>query len=312
MKIVFMGTPDFAVPSLKALLDAGYSIPLVVTVADKPAGRGLKMTESPVKKFALENNLRVLQPLKLKDPLFIQELEACNADLFVVVAFKMLPEVVWRLPPKGTINLHASLLPNYRGAAPINWAIIHGETVTGLTTFFIEKEIDTGAVIGRKSIPILPDMTAGQLHDSMLLPGAELILESVKQIEDGKINPIPQIHQTIHHPAPKLTPEICRIDWNQHVTDIYNLIRGLSPYPGAWTTFDGKKLKIFESVFSPNTTITYYSDVPVGSFVIDKNRLLVKCANDYLSLTELQLEGKKRMSVEAFVSGLRVKNGLFI
>jgi methionyl-tRNA formyltransferase len=308
MKIVFMGTPEFAVPSLQKLFEAGYEIPAVVTVADKPAGRGQKIHQSPVKRWAIEHGIRVLQPLKLRDPTFLYELKQCDADLFVVVAFRMLPEVIWQMPPKGTINLHGSLLPDYRGAAPINWAVMNGDTETGLTTFFIEKEIDTGAIIGQVKVPIPMDYTAGQLHDALLPIGAELMLETVFKIEQGTAVPMPQNHQSQHRLAPKIFPEMCQINWNQDAETIYHFIRGLSPHPGAWTRLDGKLFKIF---FAELTPMTPHPTTETGYFFINQHQLLVRCGNGWLSLTDVQAEGKKRMSARDFVSGLRVKEGRF-
>lgn len=301
-----MGTPEFAVPSLQKLYEAGYEIPAVVTVADKPAGRGQKIHESPIKRWAIENGIRVLQPLKLRDPAFLYELKQCEADLFVVVAFRMLPEVIWQMPPKGTINLHGSLLPDYRGAAPINWAVINGDTETGLTTFFIEKEIDTGAIIGQVKVPIPFDFTAGQLHDSLLPIGAELMLETVLKIEQSTAVPMPQNHQSRHRLAPKIFPEMCQINWNQAAETIYHFIRGLSPHPGAWTRLDGKLFKIFFAELAPAIT---HPALESGYFFLDHHQMFVRCANGWLCLQEVQAEGKKRMSVRDFVSGLRVTEG---
>ncbi len=252
LRIVFMGTPEFAVPSLNKLYEAGYDIAGVITAPDKPAGRGMKLSESAVKKYALEKNLKILQPAKLKDPGFIKELEALKADVQVVVAFRMLPEAVWNMPPLGTINLHGSLLPQYRGAAPINWAIINGEKETGVTTFKLKHEIDTGDILLQQKIKIEEDETAGSLHDKMMDVGADLLLQTINQLEQGTIKEVPQNSPfTIDHSPPPLAPkiftEMCEINWNKNVKDIYNFIRGLSPYPAAFTYLNGKKLKIFSA-----------------------------------------------------------------
>ena len=234
LKIVFMGTPQFAVSSLEKLIHEGFDIAAVITAPDKPAGRGLVSTESPVKKCAIQHGIKILQPTNLKAQSFIDELKQLHADLFVVVAFRMLPEIVWDMPELGTINLHASLLPDYRGAAPINHAILNGETETGLTTFFLKKEIDTGDILFTKPIEILPDDNAGSLHDKMMLAGAELLFKTVKAIESRSFNTMPQ-HKNSNKTAPKIFKEDCKIDWNNSSQTIYNFIRGLSPYPTAWT-----------------------------------------------------------------------------
>jgi len=245
-----MGTPEFAVPSLSKLYDAGYDIAAVVTAPDKPAGRGMQLSESAVKKYALEKNLKILQPERLKDPHFIEELKSLKADVQIVVAFRMLPEIVWNMPPLGTINLHASLLPQYRGAAPINWAIINGEKQTGLTTFKLQHEIDTGNVLLQEKIDILDNETAGSLHDKMMEAGGELLLKTLRKLEEGKIEEVFQNEIKIGNEnslkqAPKIFTETCEINWNKSTGEIYNLIRGLSPYPAAFTFLEGKKLKIF-------------------------------------------------------------------
>ncbi|MFN3316928.1 MAG: methionyl-tRNA formyltransferase, partial [Raineya sp.] len=234
MRIIFMGTPEFAVPSLQVLVENGYNIVGVVTAPDKPAGRGKQMQVSEVKQYALSQNLPILQPEKLKSPDFLAELQALKADLQVVVAFRMLPEVVWAMPPIGTFNLHASLLPKYRGAAPINWAIINGETETGVTTFFLQHEIDTGNIIFQEKEPISPTDTAGSLYQRLMHKGAKLVLKTVQTIEKGDVQTFPQVGEITH--APKIFRETCQIDWNKTSTEIYNFVRGLAPYPAAWTT----------------------------------------------------------------------------
>jgi methionyl-tRNA formyltransferase len=301
-----MGTPEFAVPSLNKLYEAGYDIVGVVTAPDKPAGRGMQLSESAVKKYAVENNLSVLQPEKLKDPVFIETLQSLNADLQVVVAFRMLPEIVWNMPALGTINLHASLLPQYRGAAPINWAIINGEKQTGVTTFKLQHQIDTGNILLQEKIPVADDETAGSLHDKMMYTGAELLLQTIRQIENGTIQEIVQPSTAdlpVLKSAPKIFNETCEINWNQPIDKIYNLIRGLSPYPTAFTYLDEKKLKIFSS----EKEKTNESNEP-GKILTDHKTFLKFCATDgYISLKEIQLEGKKRMNIQDFLRGYRRK-----
>lgn len=302
MKLVFMGTPDFAVASLNALVQAGFDVVGVVTAADKPAGRGQKLHESAVKQYALANGLKVLQPLKLKDPQFIEELKALNADLQVVVAFRMLPEMVWNMPAKGTINLHASLLPQYRGAAPINHAIINGEKESGVTTFFLKHEIDTGDVIFSEKVSIADDDTAGDLHDKLMNVGAGLLVKTVQAIEAGdyKEQAQPQSDELKH--APKIFKEHCLIDWNQPARAIYNQIRGLSPYPTAFTKLGDKTLKVFKAELEEEQP-----DIKVGAFLSDGKTYLKFAAKDgYIKFTDLQYEGKKRMQVDEFLRGMRL------
>lgn len=305
-RIVFMGTPDFAVGILDGLIQHQFNVIATITAPDKPAGRGQQIAESAVKKFSVANNIPVLQPTNLKDPEFISELQALNADLFVVVAFRMLPEVVWNMPPKGTINLHASLLPQYRGAAPINWAIVNGEKQTGVTTFFIEKEIDTGMVIERSAIDIGENETAGELHDRLMELGRALVAKSVAQIESGQVQRIPQealAEETALKSAPKIFKPMCEIDWSQPVDKIHDFCRGFSPYPTAWTTIrnagkgDQKVIKIFA---------TLKTDIPVtekGQLQKDKEGILFPCGDFYLRVLELQPEGKRRMSHKEFAAG---------
>jgi len=302
MKIVFMGTPDFAVASLNALYENGYDIVGVVTAADKPAGRGQKLQESAVKKYAVEKGLKVLQPLKLKDPEFIEELRSLHADLQVVVAFRMLPEIVWDMPAKGTINLHASLLPDYRGAAPINHAIINGETESGVTTFFLKHEIDTGDVILSERVAIAEDDSAGDLHDHLMDAGAGLLVRTVKAIVDGNYKEQPQAVSVDLKHAPKIFKEFCKIDWEQPVKTIYNLIRGLSPYPTAFTELNGKTIKLFKTQYEQTIP-----DVAPGDYVTDGKTFLKFAAEDgFISVTDVQYEGKKRMTVEEFLRGMRL------
>ncbi|HEY8894435.1 MAG TPA: methionyl-tRNA formyltransferase [Niastella sp.] len=305
-RIIFMGTPEFAVASLDALVQAGCHIIAVITAPDKPAGRGMKLTESAVKKYAVEKQLPVLQPVKLKDPAFLTELQNLQADLQIVVAFRMLPEVVWNMPPMGTINLHGSLLPQYRGAAPINWAVINGEKETGVTTFKLQHEIDTGNILLQDSFPIGDDETAGEVHDKMKEIGAQLLVKTVKGLAEGTLTEIPQQSpgNTLKH-APRIFTETCKIDWEQPVAAIYNLIRGLSPYPAAFTYLNDKVLKIYKAKKemhpAPKTP---------GTFETDQKTFLKFAGRDgYIYLTELQLEGKKKMTVEEFLRGYReIKN----
>lgn len=305
MKIVFMGTPDFAVASLNALVEAGFDVVGVVTAADKPAGRGQKLQESAVKQYAVTQGLKVLQPLRLKDPLFIEELKGLQADLQVVVAFRMLPEIVWNMPPKGTINLHASLLPQYRGAAPINQAIINGEKESGVTTFFLKQEIDTGDIIFSEKVGITENDTAGDLHDKLMNVGADLLVRTVKAIETGNYTEQPQPESQegaeLKH-APKIFKEHCLIDWNQPVSAIYNQIRGLSPYPTAFTKLNDKTLKVFKAEQEEKET-----GLTAGAFLSDGKTYLKFAAKDgFIKLTDLQYEGKKRMQVDEFLRGMRL------
>lgn len=300
-----MGTPDFAVASLQVLLEAGENVVAVVTVADKPAGRGQKIQESAVKKFAVSNNIPVLQPVKLKDEHFLTALKSFNADLQVVVAFRMLPEVVWNMPPKGTINLHASLLPQYRGAAPINHAIINGEKESGVTTFLLQHQIDTGNILFKETVSIAATDTAGDLHDKLMTVGAQLLLKTVGAIKNGKHQEIPQeeiMNDVELKHAPKIFKEDCKIIWDKPLQEVYNLIRGLSPYPAAFTDFQGKILKIFKCAPLKDTT----NEQP-GSFTSDgKHYLRFAAKGGYIDVTEVQLEGKRRMSVEEFLRGVRI------
>ena len=300
-----MGTPDFAVASLQALLEAGENVVAVVTVADKPAGRGQKIQESAVKKFAVSNNIPVLQPEKLKDEHFLKALKSFNADLQVVVAFRMLPEVVWNMPPKGTINLHASLLPQYRGAAPINHAIINGEKESGVTTFLLQHQIDSGNILFKESVSIAPSDTAGDLHDKLMAVGARLLIKTVDAIKNGAYQEVPQKKITsdteLKH-APKIFKEDCKITWDKPLQEVYNFIRGLSPYPTAFTDFQGKILKIFNCTPLKGAT----NELP-GSVISDGKHYLRFAAKDgYIEVKEVQLEGKKRMSVDEFLRGVRI------
>ena len=305
MKIVFMGTPEFAVASLDALIKAGFDIVGVITAPDKPAGRGQKLNESAVKQYAVAKGLKVLQPEKLRNPEFLAELKSLQADLQVVVAFRMLPEVVWNMPPKGTINLHASLLPNYRGAAPINWAIINGEKESGVTTFFLKQDIDTGDILFSESVSIKPDETAGELHDALMIVGAGLLVKTVKAIAAGNYKEQPQdalaTGQELKH-APKLFKEDCLIDFINPVEKVYNRIRGLSPYPTAYTLLNGKILKIFKAEMSMVDPGIF----PGGFLTDDKTFLKFACKDGFIIVKDIQLEGKKRMGIEEFLRGVRL------
>jgi methionyl-tRNA formyltransferase len=300
-----MGTPDFAVASLNALVKAGGNIVGVITAPDKPAGRGMQLQQSAVKKYALEKELHILQPEKLKNPEFIEELQSLKADVQVVVAFRMLPEVVWNMPPMGTINVHASLLPNYRGAAPINWAIINGEKETGITTFKLQQEIDTGNILLQEKININENETAGELHDALKELGARLIVQTIEKIADGSIEEKQQlsVHDPLFtiKPAPKLITETCKINWNSSAGNIFNLIRGLSPYPAAFTYLHDKMLKIY---FGNKEIVAHdYTNGSVHSN--GKNYLKFASADGFIYCTDIQLQGKKRMNIEDFLRGYR-------
>ena len=300
MRIVFMGTPDFAIPTLRMLLEDGHEVVAVVTAPDKPSGRGLKLKPSPVKAFAESQGLNILQPVKLRNPEFVAALKDLTPDLAVVVAFRMLPEMVWSIPSQGTLNLHAALLPDYRGAAPLNWVIINGETETGGTTFLIDHKIDTGAMLLQRKLAIPEDWTAGDLHDSMMEFGAELVRDTVRGLAEGNIEPQPQDHSKFLHPAPKIFKEDCKIDWNKPAQEVYNFIRGLSPYPTAWTTLNGKSLKVFGA-----SKTDCEGSVAPGTADLQNGKLYVCCADAWLEITKLQLEGKKRMETESFLRGYK-------
>lgn len=303
LRIVFMGTPDFAVASLQRLLDAGCQVVAVVTAPDRPSGRGLQLSPSPVKKAAKTAGLPILQPEKLRDPAFLEQLASYQADLQVVVAFRMLPEVVWSMPTIGTFNLHGSLLPQYRGAAPINWAIINGETETGVTTFFIEKEIDTGQMIFQDHEPIHADDTAGTVHDRLMERGADLVLKTVRAIEAGEYPRTPQPSADDLKPAPKLSRETTEINWNQPTRIIRNFVRGLSPYPTAWTLINGKFFKIYDVSVANESP---FSAEPGEAYSDNKKLILVRAADGWLSVNLLQAEGKRRMTAEEFLRGNRL------
>ena len=303
MRVIFMGTPDFAVASLEAILAAGFNVVAVVTAPDRPGGRGMKPMESAVKKCAITHGLPLLQPEKLRDPAFIDELRSLQADLQVVVAFRMLPELVWNMPPRGTINVHGSLLPQYRGAAPINRAIMDGATETGVTTFRLKHEIDTGDILMRRSMPIGPDETAGELHDRMKVIGAQLLVETLRLIEAGTEEETPQerISSGELRKAPKIFTADCAIDWNNNAKHIHDQIRGLSPVPGAFTHFEDKMFKIFRSSFE-----LIKHDARPGTADTNGNAYLKFSTPDgWVHALEVQMEGKKRMPIEDFLRGYK-------
>lgn len=302
LRIVFMGTPDFAVTALQHLLDHQFNVVAVVTNIDKKSGRGMKETPSAVKKFAVEKNIPVLQPKNLKAPDFLQELSSFNAHVQVVVAFRMLPVAVWDMPPHGTINIHASLLPDYRGAAPINWAIINGEEKTGITTFQLKHEIDTGDILLQNEIDILPSDTAGSLHDKLARLGGKTIVETLKLFYAGNLSPSPQQFSEANKKAPKIFKNDCAINWNQSGEAIYNFVRGMAPYPAAFTTINDKKMKVFACEF-----IGADETVQNGAIISDnKNYIKIACENGWINLTSIQPEGKKRMAVPDFLRGNKI------
>jgi methionyl-tRNA formyltransferase len=318
LRIVYMGTPEFAVESLRTLVEKGYNVVGVITVPDKPVGRhGSVLRSSPVKEYAESKHIPVLQPEKLKDEAFLSRLTEWKADLQIVVAFRMLPEVVWDMPRLGTFNLHASLLPQYRGAAPINWAVINGETETGVTTFFLTHEIDTGKIIRQKSVPVADTDDAGIVHDKLMQEGAELVIETVGLVLSGKVNATPQEqlyqHPSELHPAPKINKETCRIDWSQPLKKTYDFVRGLSPYPAAWTellTPEGDKqvVKVYQTEKRPAS-----HSLPTGTIVTDNRRYIdVAVPGGYVRLLSLQLAGKKRMNVTDFLNGFKQLEGYTI
>lgn len=310
LRIVFFGTPDFAVESLAHLHDAGYNIVAVVTMPDKPAGRGHHMLQSAVKQYAQQHAITVMQPENLKDEAFVNDLRALNAQLFIVIAFRMLPQVVWQMPEMGTFNLHASLLPKYRGAAPINWAVMNGDTQTGVTTFFLKHEIDTGDIIQQRSIDIARTDNVGDVHDRLMMLGAEMVLETVDNIIVGNVKPIPQesllTTGEAPTPAPKIFKDTCRVDWNNDAETIYNHIRGLSPYPAAWTELvngEGRRVQI--KIFETKQPVPSEGGCP-GEIISFDEDIVVKCGKDTLAITQLQLSGKKRMSAAEFLRGFNI------
>ena len=311
LKIVFFGTPDFAVESLDRLVSGGYNIVGVVTMPDKAAGRGHKMFQSPVKEYALAHNLKLMQPANLKDPEFVEELRSLNADLQIVIAFRMMPEVVWNMPPLGTFNLHASLLPKYRGAAPINWAVMNGDKETGVTTFFLKHEIDTGDIIQQEKIEIAETDNVGVVHDRLMTLGAGMVVETVDAIIAGTVKPIPQEDLLNKDeeptPAPKIFKETCEIDFKRTAREVYNHIRGLSPYPAAWTTIKDANgaefaLKIYETELPSEKVVG-----EPGAVVATKDTLTFACADGSIEVKSIQLAGKKRMTTAEFLRGFKFK-----
>ena len=320
LRIVFFGTPDFAVESLDRLVKGGYNIVGVVTMPDKTGGRHNRVIQSAVKLYATEHGLPLLQPEKLKDPGFVESLRAWRADLQIVIAFRMMPEVVWAMPPLGTFNLHASLLPRYRGAAPINWAVINGETETGVTTFFLNHTIDTGDIIGQRRAPIGPTDNAGTVHDRLMALGADMVVETVDAIVRGDVKPIPQEElldsSTEPTPAPKIFTETCHINWNRPAQEVYNLVRGLSPYPAAWTEIaDGRgrmfHTKIYTAMPPADGTDAHFSAISnnpaAGTLASDGKRLAIACGDcSWLEIIDLQVAGKRRMPADEFLRGFRL------
>ena len=314
LKIIFFGTPDFAVESLSRLVDGGYNVAAVVTMPDKPAGRGRQLQESDVKRYAVEHGLPVLQPVSLKDEAFIEELHSFNAQLFIVIAFRMLPEAVWQMPPLGTFNLHASLLPRYRGAAPINWAVMNGDSETGVTTFFLKHEIDTGDVIQQRSCPIGRHENVEDIHDRLMVMGADMVIETVDAIIAGTVKPIPQDQMLTTGqqptPAPKIFKETCRIDWTRPAEQVYNHIRGLSPYPAAWASLMDETDNIVTTlkIYKTSEPQPYGNgEHPVaGTILADRKTMRIACADGWLEILSLQQSGKKRMDTDAFLRGFTI------
>lgn len=315
LKIVFFGTPDFAVESLRKLLDEGFNVVAVVTATDKPAGRGHRLLASAVKEFAVERGLPVLQPASLKDETFLDQLRSLDAQLFIVIAFRMLPEAVWQMPTLGTFNLHASLLPRYRGAAPINHAVMNGDTETGVTTFMLKHEIDTGDILRQEKISIGPDENVGSVHDRLMELGADLTADTVRHIIAGDLQPIPQdqlIGDTVPTPAPKIFKDTCRIDWTRKAREVHNFVRGLSPYPGAWSELRGDnsapvEVKIYE------TAVVEGSDFgEPGAVAVEHGHMIVACGDGAVEVLRLRAAGKKMMEADAYLRGARLVNGRMI
>ncbi|AOW11163.1 methionyl-tRNA formyltransferase [Flavobacterium gilvum] len=302
LRIVFMGTPEFAVGILDTIIKNNYEVAGVITAADKPAGRGQKLKYSAVKEYALENNLKLLQPTNLKDESFLEELKSLNANLQIVVAFRMLPKVVWEMPSLGTFNLHASLLPNYRGAAPINWAIINGETKTGVTTFFIDDKIDTGAMILSAETDIEPNENAGQLHDRLMLLGCDTVIDTLKTIESGNVTTSIQSDPLDIKTAYKLNKENCKIDWSKSITEIHNLIRGLSPYPAAWCFFSDKDEELNIKIYEAKAILEKHT-YPTGSLFCTKKEIKIAVTEGYIQILSLQFPGKKKMTAAEISNG---------
>lgn len=307
LRIVFMGTPEFAVSTLKSILDAKYKVVGVITAPDRPAGRGRKLQQSAVKEFAVSRNLPVLQPTNLKSPEFLQELEELNPNLQVVVAFRMLPKAVWQYPEYGTFNLHASLLPQYRGAAPINWTIINGETKTGATTFFIDEKIDTGATILHKETSIDPHENVGSLHDRLMILGAELVVETLDLIQEKKVVTTLQKDSNNLKDAPKLTKENTRINWTLNAQEIYNLIRGLNPYPAAWTVIKNGDIELNAKLFDVEILEEAHSN-EIGKVMQEDNKLKVAVKDGYILIHEIQLPGKRKMKTKELLNGFQFES----
>lgn len=302
LRIIFMGTPNFAVTTLQTLIENNFNIVAVITAPDKAAGRGRKIQTSAVKEYALKNNLEILQPTNLKDKNFLNHLKSLNANLQIVVAFRMLPKEVWQMPKLGTFNLHASLLPNYRGAAPIHWAIINGETQTGVTTFFIDEKIDTGNIILQEKTSIKENTTVGELHDKLMHIGSNLVITTTKLIAKGNIDTKPQNQNENLREAPKIYTETCKINWGKPINKIYNLIRGLNPYPTAWTTLynNNKQLKL--KIFDIEKEITNHK-LKIGEIKVSKNEIRIAVAQGFIKILSLQIEGKKKMKTKDLLNG---------
>ena len=305
LRIVFMGTPDFAVATLKLLVENDYTIVGIITAPDKPSGRGQHLNESAVKQYAKKIGLNILQPTNLKDDVFLSQLKALNANLQIVVAFRMLPKVVWQMPEIGTFNLHASLLPNYRGAAPINWAIINGESKTGVSTFFIDEEIDTGDMILQEEIDIKKDENAGSLHDKLMILGSQLVLKTVDTIRKGEVKPIPQKAEKNIKTAYKLNKDNCKIDWNDSMNNIYNKIRGLSPYPAAWTTLINGNEVLDVKLYEAEKEFISHSKI-AGTIISNKNEIKVAVAKGFIIIKEIKLPGKRTMEVKSLLNGYKL------
>jgi methionyl-tRNA formyltransferase len=316
LKIVFLGTPDFAVESLSRIVNGGYNVVGVVTMPDKRAGRGHQLLQSPVKQYALQHNLNIMQPTNLKDPEFVEQLRSLNADLFIVIAFRMLPEVVWQMPPMGTFNLHASLLPKYRGAAPINWAVMNGDKETGVTTFFLKHEIDTGDILRREAISIGDDENVGSVHDRLMALGADLTIDTIEHILAGDLTPMPQDSllegNTEPTPAPKIFKDTCNIDWSKSAREVHNFVRGLSPYPAAWSTLISEGAAPVEiKIFSTKVIESGNFGEP-GTVKCEHNKMLVACGTGAVEIIDLRPAGKKMMSADAYLRGARISEAKMV
>ncbi len=310
LRIVFMGTPEFAVTILKGILENDYTVVGVITAPDKPSGRGRKINQSAIKKFALEKNLTILQPKNLKDETFQQELKNLKANVQIVVAFRMLPKTVWKMPKYGTFNLHASLLPEYRGAAPINWAIINGETKTGVTTFFIDEKIDTGEIILQKEVPISSNENAGQLHDKLMYIGSDLVNQTLEQIQNNTIKTNPQPKRE-HKNAPKIYTETCEINWKEPLKKIYDKIRGLSPYPVAWTSLQNGDTILNMKIYQAEAIFEKHN-LKIGTILISKKELKIVATDGFLSIKELKIPGKRKMDVVSFLNGFHFEKNISV